>query len=81
MTEQQFLHSFPKNETEEVRFSIRRYKDRAYLDLRVWFQPSEGGEYRPTKKGLTLGVEFLPELRRALESVPEEVVAQVAGAK
>lgn len=80
MSEQQFLHSFPKNAEEEVRFSIREYKDRRYLDLRLWYLAKEG-EYHPTKKGLTLGVEFLPELRRALESVPEEVVAQVAGAK
>ena len=77
METQKFFYSFPKNESEEVRCSVRRYKDRAYLDLRVWFQPGEGREYRPTKKGLTLGVEFLPEIRKALDAIPDEVPALV----
>jgi len=65
------IYSFPKNETEEVRLSLREYKERVYLDQRIWFLAKEG-EYHPTKKGFTLALEFLPELRRGLEKAEKE---------
>jgi|GEM_PF-274553 len=72
------VYSFPKNDTEEVRLTLREYKERVYLDLRVWFLAKEG-EYHPTKKGLSLSVEFLPELRKGLEKVKE--AGALAGAR
>ena len=78
--EQQFLYSFPKNEEEEIRFSIREYKDRRYLDLRLWYQ-AKGGEYLPTKKGLTLSLEFLPEVVRGLAKIAETEGVAVEGGR
>ena len=80
MTEQIFLHSFAKNEEEEVRFSIREYKDRRYLDFRIWYQTKEG-EYHPTKKGLTLSLELLPEVMRGLEKIAEQEGVSVKGGR
>ena len=67
MEEDRVVYTFHKNSTEEIRLSLREYKERRYLDVRLWYQPLEGGEYRPTKKGITLGLEFIPELKRGLE--------------
>ena len=67
MEEGRPIYRFQKNPEEEIRFSLREYKERYYLDLRLWFQPSTGGEYHPTKKGLTLSVEYLAELKKGLE--------------
>lgn len=61
------VHTFRKNPEEEVRLTLREYKDRQYLDLRLWFQASGGGEYYPTKKGLTLSMEHLGELKKGLD--------------
>lgn len=66
MEEDRIVYSFQRNPEEEVRFSFHEYKDRQYLDLRLWFQPSDGGPYRPTRKGLTLPVEYLGELQKGL---------------
>lgn len=74
MEEGYLVYSFQKNPEEEIRFSLREYKDRRYLDLRLWFQPSNGGDYRPTKKGLTLSVEHLPELKKGLERAAKAAV-------
>jgi len=63
----QVIHSFQKNPEEEVRFSVREYKERQYLDLRLWFLSQNDGEYRPTKKGITLALEHLPELKKGIE--------------
>ncbi len=61
------VYHFTKNSEEEVHFELREYKDRHYLDLRLWFQPSDSADLRPTKKGLTLSVDHLPELKKGLE--------------
>ena len=64
--EDQILYQFPRNQDEAVYFRLREYKERRYLDLRVFFQPSDGGEMRPTKKGVSLAVELLPELKKGI---------------
>ena len=74
MEESNVIYRFQKNPEEEVRFSIKQYKERQYLDLRLWFQPSDGGPYHPTKKGLTLSLEHLSQLRRGLEQVEKTAV-------
>ena len=72
MEKERVVHAFQKNPEEEVRFTLKEYKDRRYLDIRLWFQSSGGGEYFPTKKGLTLGLEHLPEFRKGVERVGKE---------
>ena len=67
--EKQILHSFKRNETEEVQISIGSYKEKNYIDLRIFFK--SGDEWRPTKKGLTLTTELVPELLIGLERFNE----------
>ena len=69
------LYSFKRNENEEVRFSIREYKARLYVDVRIFFAACDSCEYRPTRKGLTLPVAFLGELKRGIEKAESELVA------
>ena len=65
--EMQLVHAFTKNETEEIRTTVREYKGRLYVDLRLYFQPVDMAEMVPSKKGITISAEFLPELKRAIE--------------
>lgn len=67
--ENQVIHSFKKSETEEVRVSLREYKEKTYVDIRLFFYSERDKEFRPTRKGMTFGAEFLGELRRGLERV------------
>ncbi len=64
--EDQILYQFSRNQDETVYFTLRDYKDRKYLDLRVFYQPKDGDEMRPTKKGITLPLDLLPELKRGV---------------
>lgn len=73
MEKPQIIYAFQKNQEEEVRFTLRPYKERQYVDLRIWFQPADGGDYHPTKKGITLSVEYLAELKKGLERVGRAV--------
>ena len=74
--ENNILYQFPRNRTETVCASLRDYKQRKYIDLRIFYRLENSSETKPTKKGITLGVEFLPELKKALEVLEKEALSQ-----
>lgn len=68
------VYTFRKNATEEIRASVRKFKDRIYVDLRTWVEKDTGHlEFSPTKKGLMLSVYILPQLREAVKALEREV--------
>ena len=73
MSDEFFLvHSFAKhkdNKTDLFRIILKKYKDRYYIDFRLWFQVGEGTELRPTRKGIALSAELLPEVRKGIEEL------------
>ena len=71
----QILHQFAKNATEEVRASLTEYKGHKLIDLRIYYEPEEGEERRPTKKGITI-VGLYPELKKAMMKIEKELVKQ-----
>lgn len=58
--------SFSKNSSEEVRAQLTSYRGYDLIDLRVWALRGEGLEGIATRKGLTLSIELLPELKKAV---------------
>lgn len=74
-TVKEVLFTFPRNERDQVRLSAGYYNNKLYLDLRIFFLHQESQEYRPTKKGITLGYECLPELKKAI-ACAEQAVAK-----
>jgi len=57
--------SFKKNSSEEVRAQLTNYKGHDLIDLRV-FVFKKDSECVATPKGLTLNVDLLPELKKAV---------------
>ena len=70
--ESTLVHSFQKNALEEVRISISSYKGRKYLDIRVYYQ-GDDGEYKPSKQGVALSPELLPELETAIAKLKQHL--------
>jgi hypothetical protein len=62
----ELIASFEKNSLEEVRISLTEFKGKELIDLRVYYQPEDGEEKRPTKKGITISPEKFPELKKAI---------------
>ena len=61
----EIIAQFEKNATEVVRVSLTEYKGRKLIDMRVYYS-DDSGEYRPTKKGVSLSVDVYPDFKRAL---------------
>ncbi|MEW5980155.1 MAG: transcriptional coactivator p15/PC4 family protein [Acidobacteriota bacterium] len=67
--------TFQKNSQEEVQAGIQEFKGRHYASVRVYVE-NDAGEHIPTKKGITVPVELLPELARAVRLLADEAVKQ-----
>ncbi len=70
------VYQFAKNTTEEVRVSLTEFKGHKLIDVRIYYEPEDGGERRPTKKGITIDVSLYPELKKALLQVEKELVKE-----
>ena len=65
--------SFPKNNREEVRVTLSKYKGYDLVGVRQWFR-SENDEPRPSKSGVTIRVELLPELLQLIQQAKDTAV-------
>ena len=70
----EIIADVPRSETEVIRVSTREYKGVQYVDLRVFFKDKQSGEYRPTKKGLTVKRDQIHEVAKAV-CLAEEAIA------
>lgn len=61
-----------KNQSEEIRVQWGEYKGYRYLDIRLFAELPNSHERTPTKKGVTLKPEQVPELIEALQSMIAE---------
>jgi hypothetical protein len=61
----ELIAQFEKNATEVVRVSLTEYRGRKLVDVRVHYTDDEG-QYRPTKKGVSLSVDVYPDFKRAM---------------
>ena len=71
--ENRVIHSFKRNETEEVRILIGAYKDKTYLDVRVYFRMEKGSEWAPTKKGITIPSTLVSDFAEGLRLAKAEL--------
>jgi len=64
---------FQKNKFQEVRIGIREYKGNDLVDIRTWTLTQGSNEMVPTAKGISININLLPELRKALDAVEKEL--------
>lgn len=69
---EKLIDTFSKNSVEEVRTALTEYKGHRLLDIRVWYEDASG-ERKPTKKGITIGVDLLPDLVKSIRKTQEAV--------
>lgn len=66
------IEPLPKNSREQVRFSFTEYKGHDLLDIRVYYNDGLTEEnWKPSKKGITLSRELLPEFAEKVQALLE----------
>lgn len=51
----------------ELRIALTEFKGQQYIDVRTWWKPA--GEFKPTKKGVSIPVESLDQVIQVLEAI------------
>ncbi len=64
---------FPKNKFQEIRVGIREYKGNDLIDIRTWTLTQGSEEMVPTAKGVSINVNLLADLKKALDIVEKEL--------
>ena len=75
MSEARIIAQLPKNAVETIRVSLDTFQGKPVADVRVFTEYKATGELGPTKKGVTIRAEQLPELVRALARAEAEARA------
>jgi hypothetical protein len=63
-----------RQRNECIRLTVSRHHGKAVADLRIFFT-TQSGHMQPTKKGVTVAIEKLPDLRKALEKAEARAIA------
>lgn len=63
-----------KNSQERIRFDLVQFKGKPYADLRVYYD--DGGEFKPSKKGLTLSPAVWSDFVQGIEKLSAELQAK-----
>lgn len=76
MSIEQVYGTINRNSTEIIKIALSEFEKNRYLDLRIWYSPSDGKEkddHRPTRKGLTIKLEQLEDFKKAVDKAYEEL--------
>lgn len=63
------ITTFKKNKFQEIRVGIREFKGNDLIDIRTWTMTQGTDEMVPTAKGVSINVNLLAELKKALTEV------------
>ncbi len=78
MSAQDAVFEFELEHAGTVRARVSEFAGRRRCDLRLWVEPRDtpGGQLLPTKKGLSVPVEYVEELVEAARALAKAVQAE-----
>jgi hypothetical protein len=73
MQKNQLIYEFQKNAIEMVRLEFATFQGKELINLRVFYPDLENGnEWKPTKKGITMSADLIPDLKEAVDKAYEQ---------
>jgi len=76
MSEKKLFGEIFKNPLEKIKISLNEFKEVEYLDLRVWYSPTDGqgDDFKPSQRGITVKLEDLKEFKNIVDKACKELV-------
>jgi hypothetical protein len=65
--DERLIETIAKSDFQEIRIYIQRWKGRDYLHVRTWYREHPLDDFKPTKKGVSVPVKMIGDLRRAID--------------
>ena len=72
MAEDKSVATIKSNPTEAVRAGVKEFIGRRDINLRIYYMDDQG-EWKPTRKGISLANDVMPALKEAVESLEKEL--------
>jgi hypothetical protein len=69
---------WPRNEREVLRIMLSKFRGRISIDVRVWFG-TERGELRPSRRGVSLRLTEISDIRAGMRKAEEIAVEAALG--
>ena len=66
-----FVAAFQKNSREQVHVYLKEYEGVQIIDIRVWYEDRETGQFKPTHKGVAISTELYPALSECVFKIGE----------
>lgn len=76
MAQKRIFKEIPKNSIEKIVISESEWNDNSYLDMRIFYDASDGKgtDFRPTKKGITIRLNFLKDFKEGIDKAYKELI-------
>jgi hypothetical protein len=74
----EIIYQFDKSKREIICATLKRFGGKEYAGIRTYYEierDSAEQEYVPPKKGITVRLDLLPELERAIDALVEAAAA------
>ena len=73
MSKENIIEQVPKNSSEVYRISEKEYEGYRFIDVRIYYMDKETGEYKPTRKGISLMPNNVPEVIEGILKAMEQM--------
>ncbi len=65
-----------KSSREEIQVGVRQLEKHRYGEIRLWYWAREGGDKKPSSKGVTFRLDLVPTLLDALRDADEHLQSE-----
>ena len=72
------IHKFNKNSMEEIHISRTNFNGKDLVDLRLYYE-DDNGEFKPSKKGITVTLECAEHLITGIKKLEKEILQLLDG--
>jgi hypothetical protein len=79
MSSEKLVAQIKKNNREEIRVGLNLFKGNPLIQIRTYVAYGEDDEFLPTKKGIAMNVNLLPQLLESVDKLCEAVATLKTG--
>lgn len=73
MSANRVLLTLPKGRGKELRVTLSDFKGTTYVDVRTWYETPDGTETKPTREGVSIRPDILPDVLKALQAAQKQL--------
>ena len=73
------INEFQKNTNEKIRVELSKFKGKQYLGFRILFKDEKDDSWKYTKKGITISVDLVDELKKSIDKAASQIYESLPG--